>query len=108
MIVVGDAKTFDILQDLKNEHGKQMEWMLPLPGDWHILFNYQKVLFKIYGDAGLLQIAKASGHRAETLTSLAQASHFKRTHQFILQSFEAIMRAFIRLYLKDLESKPRQ
>ena len=106
VIVVGDAKTFDILQDLKNEHGKQMEWMLPLPGDWHILFNYQKVLLKIYGDAGLLQIAKVSGHRAETLTSLAQASHFKRTHHFILQSFEAIMRVFLRLYLKNLEGKP--
>ena len=106
VIVVGDAKTFDILQDLKNEHGKQMEWILPLPGDWHIMFNYQKVLLKIYGDASPLQIVKASGHQAETLTSLAQARHFKRTHQFVLQSFEAIMRAFIRLYLKDLESKP--
>lgn len=95
VIVVGDAKTFDILQDLKNEHGKQMEWMSPFPG-WHILFNYQKVLLKIYGDAGLLQVAKAkvSGHRAETLTSLAQASHFKRTHHFILQSFEAIKEGF--------------
>ena len=42
VIVVGKAKIFDILQYLKNEHGKQMEWMLPLLGDWHILFNYQK------------------------------------------------------------------
>ena len=56
-------------ETLKNEHGKQMEWMLSLPGDWHILFNYQKVLLKIYGDAGLLQIAKVGGHWAETLAS---------------------------------------
>lgn len=67
-----------------------MEWMLPLPGDWHILYNYQKVMLKIYGDGGVLQLAKVSGHRGETLTCLAQASHFKRTHHFILQSFEAI------------------
>ena len=65
----------------------------------------QKVLLKIYGDAKLLQLAKASGHRAETLTSLAQATHFKRTHRFILQLFEALMRTFVRLYLKNLESK---
>ena len=56
IIVVGDAKTFDILQDLKSEFGSQMGWMLPFPGDWHILYNYQKVLLKIYGDAGLLQL----------------------------------------------------
>ena len=104
--VVGDAKTFDILQTLKSEHGSQMEWMLPLPGDWHILYNYQKVILKIYRDAGLLQLAKVSGHRGETLTSLAQASHFKRTHHFILQLFEAITRTFIQLYLKHLDTKP--
>ena len=106
VIVVGDAKTYDILQYLKSEHGSQMEWMLPLPGDWHILYNYQKVLLKIYGDAGLLLLARVSNHRAETPTSLAQASHFKRTHRFILQYFETIMRTFIRLYLKNLESRP--
>lgn len=80
--------------------------MLPFPGDWHILYNYQKVLLKIYGDAGLLQLAKVAGHRSETLKSLAQASHFKRTHHFILQSFEAIYCLFLRLYLHSLETTP--
>ena len=80
--------------------------MLPFPGDWHILYNYQKVLLKIYGDAGLLQLEKVAGHRSETLKSLAQASHFKRTHHFILQSFEAIYRLFLRLYLHSLETTP--
>ena len=34
VIVVRDIKAFDVLQDLKKEHGKQMDWMLPLPGDF--------------------------------------------------------------------------
>ncbi len=68
LIVVGDAKTYDILYAHKKKYGHKMEWLLP---DWHILYNYQKVLLKVYGDAGLLQLAKISGHRAETLTSLA-------------------------------------
>ena len=104
LIVVGDAKTYDILQELRRQYGSQMQWMLPLPGDWHILYSYQKVLLKIYGEAGLLQLAKVAGHRAETLTALAQASHFKRTHHFILQSFEAIHRHFLRLYVNSLET----
>ena len=57
-----------------------------------------------YCEAGLLQLAKEAGHRAETLTSLALASHFKRTHLFILPSFEAIYRFFLRTYLSTLES----
>ena len=106
LVVVGDAKTQDILQNLQHQYGGQLQWMLPFPGDWHILYNYQKVLLKIYGDAGLLQLAKVAGHRSETLKSLAQASHFKRTHHFILQSFEAIYRLFLRLYLHSLETTP--
>ena len=31
--------------------------------------NYQKVIMKIYWDAGLKQIAEASGFRGEMLTS---------------------------------------
>ena len=42
----------------------------------------------------------------QTLKSLAQASHFKRTHHFILQSFEAIYCLFLRLYLHSLETTP--
>jgi ribosome-binding factor A len=62
LVVVGDAKTYDILQYFRRQYGSQIGWMLPFPGDWHILFNYQKVLLKIYGDAGLLDMAKVAGH----------------------------------------------
>ena len=79
-----------------------MQWLLPFPGDWHVLYNYQKVLLKIYGDAGLIQLSKVSGHRGETLTSLVLASHFKKTHHFILQSYEAIYRNFLKSYLSSL------
>ena len=102
LIVVGDAKTY-ILQSLRRQYGSQLNWLLPFPGDWHILYNYQKVLLKVYGDTGLLQLAKVAGHRAETLTSLAQTSHFKRTHHFILQSFEVMHRYFIRMYIASNE-----
>ena len=98
LIVVGDAKTSDILLSLRQQYGSQLNWLLPFPGDWHILYNYQKLLLKVYGDAWP-QLAKVAGHRAETLTSLAHASHFKRTDHFILQSFEVMHRYFIRMYI---------
>lgn len=69
-----------------------------MPGDWHILFNYQKVLIKPYGDAGLISLAKVSGYRAETLKSLMSASNFRRTHLFLLQCFEAFYKFFLGMF----------
>ena len=53
---------------------------------------------KAYADAGLVQLASASGHRAETLTSLIQCSNFRRTHNFLLSNFEALYRVFVSWY----------
>ena len=86
MFVVGDAKVYDLLQSIRLEYGNHLTWLIPLPGDWHVLYNYQKVLMKACGDAGLVTLAKAAGYRAETLTSLIKAKNFRRTHLFLLQT----------------------
>jgi hypothetical protein len=36
---VGDGKSYDHLIKLKNEYGNSLNWVLPYPGDWHILKN---------------------------------------------------------------------
>ena len=90
LVVAGDAKTYHHLQSLKLDYGEELSWLLPFPGDFHILKNFQPVLSKVYYDIGLKQLAMASGFRGETLTALQKCSHFKRTHNFILQSWEAI------------------
>lgn len=40
LIVVGDAKTYDILQNLRRQYGSQMQWLLPFPGDCTIIRRY--------------------------------------------------------------------
>jgi hypothetical protein len=102
VILAADAKLYDILQKLRKEYGNCLQWLIPFPGDWHVLVNYQKTLMKVYWDAGLLQMAQASGHRAETLTSLSLAKKFRRTHVFILESFEAIYRTFFESFFSDI------
>jgi hypothetical protein len=37
-VVVGDRKSYDHLIKLKSEYGGSLSWVLPYPGDWHILF----------------------------------------------------------------------
>jgi hypothetical protein len=38
LVVVGDGKSYDHLIKLKSEYGGSLSWVLPYPGDWHILF----------------------------------------------------------------------
>ncbi len=41
MFVVGDAKVYDVLQSLWLEYGNHLNWLIPLPGDFHINFFIQ-------------------------------------------------------------------
>lgn len=89
LVVAGDAKTYQHLQSLKLDYGEKLSWLLPFPGDFHILMNYQPILSKIYFDAGLKQLANAGGFKGETLTALQRCSHFKHAHRFFLEVWEA-------------------
>lgn len=62
-------------------------------------------MVKPYADAGLLNLAKVSGYRAETLTSLRNCSNFRRSHLFFLQCFEAIYQYFLDLFFKGLDAQ---
>ena len=37
VVVVGDGKSYDLVIKLKAEYGTALNWVLPYPGDWHIL-----------------------------------------------------------------------
>ena len=42
----------------RSEYGDHMKWLIPWPGDWHILLNYQKALMKAYAGAGLTRLGE--------------------------------------------------
>ena len=42
LVVVTDAKIFHYMHEIRNEHKGEFDWVIPYPGDFHILLNYQK------------------------------------------------------------------
>ena len=98
ILMEGDAKVYELLQSLKNEYGEELEWVLPYPGDWHLLKNFQRVLMKTYFDAGLKHLAQAAGYPWAAIESCSQ---FKHTHRFILEVWESLCRVMTEKYLKS-------
>ena len=94
VVLEGDQATYERLHSLRAEYGNETSWLILLPGDWHFLKNYQEVLIKVYFDGGLSELAKASGYLPRS-----KGTNFKRTHRFILESWEALFRVLMRFYV---------
>ena len=97
VLVVGDGKTYDYLIKLKQEHPEGLKWLLPFPGDWHMLKNFGSVLMKIYSEAGLKELVQKF-HRGSTATSVLTGGNFEKTFQFLTQCWEAFYRYEINLF----------
>ncbi|CAC5372949.1 unnamed protein product [Mytilus coruscus] len=98
IVVVGDGKSYDHLIKLKSEYGANLSWVLPYPGDWHILKNLLPIFMKVYLDAGLKQLVSKL-HHGSTYRILTDCTKFAVTHRFLLQVWEALLRYQVNSFL---------
>lgn len=96
LLVEGDAKLYELLQSLKFEYRDELLWLIPYPGDWHMLMNFQSALLKPYFDAGLKSLAEACGY---PIAAIQHCSQFKKTHYFILEAWEALYRSMLTTFI---------
>ena len=96
LVLERDAKTYEIIQNLKEEYGKDLSWLYAYPGDWHLLKNYQHCLMKPFFEAGLKELADYVGYPSQSIQS---CSIFKRTHHFLMEIWESMYRHIIKLFL---------
>ena len=101
ILLEGDQATYERLQGIKREYVNDFCWMTPFPGDWHILKNFQEVLLKIYYDGGLRDLAMASGYQPNSVNT-----NFTRTHNFLLEAWEAMYRYLLSAFLSKNEISP--
>lgn len=81
----------------------EMAWLLPFLGDWHILKNYSLALMKIYGPAGLHHELLALLHKGRTERAILNCSDFDKMFAFIFQTWEAMYRKKVEMFLKYKE-----
>ena len=89
VVLEEDQATYERQRSLKAEYGTDLSWLIIFLGDWHILKNYQEVLFKVYYDRGLMELARASGYQPKSV-----GTNFQRTHYFLLEVWESMLRVF--------------
>ena len=74
LIVVGDRKTYEHLNNIKRHYGSELDRLLVFPGDWHILKNYLEVLMKGVLQLWIERVSKASqGFKLRHLPHLRSA-----------------------------------
>ena len=94
IVIEGDQVTYRLITSTKLEYGNDLSWLIPFPGDWHVLKNFQEVLQKVYFDGGLLDLAKSCGYQPNSI-----GTNFKRTHHFIVETWESLFRYFLSSFM---------
>ncbi len=82
-------------------NGEDLSWLIPYPGDWHLLKIYQCCIMKPFFEAGLKDLANFSSYPTQSIGGCTQ---FKRTHRFLMEVWEALFRSMLQCFKANSNS----
>lgn len=87
VMVVGDQQIFAHLYKAKEADPLRFRWILPCPGDWHLMDHALDVIFRKFGGFAIMPLAKAAGCFDKKLES----GDFHKRHFVLMAVMEALM-----------------
>ena len=83
-VVCGDQQTYSIILNLKTKFPDTFKWIIPMPGDWHLLKLAAESICDMLWDGGLRDLAKLCGHHKEI-------NQWRDVHHMLLASHECLL-----------------
>ncbi len=62
VVLGGDQQTYAIVKNLIKKYPDTFSWIIPVPGDWHLLKNAAETIKDMIWDGGLQQLSKICKH----------------------------------------------
>ena len=84
VIIGGDQQTYAIVKNLMKKFPNTFDWIIPVPGDWHLLKNAAETLRDMLWDGGLRILSNACGH-------LKEINQWKDIHNVLTGLHESLL-----------------
>ena len=92
----GDEETYRFMVNLKTRLPQKYEWLLPMPGGWHIMLHASKALLQRYYAAGIESICSECDADDK---HVLRGTNYRRNHHWLMVTFEALWCCVIERYL---------
>ncbi len=108
-VVSGDQQTFSLMKGLIAKYPSTFDWIIPAPGDWHLMKLSSEIIRDLLWDGGLHHLGKLVGHHKEiykwkdihnVLTSLHESLWYEASCEMKKSSFHSFSE-----WVKSVKSK---
>ena len=86
VMVVGDQEIWKLLWEAKAREAEKYKWMMPWPGDWHLMNHALDGIYRKWGGLGIMDLAKA----AECHDKKLESGDFHKRHFVLMAAMEAL------------------
>ena len=95
-IVEGNEETYRFMVNLKKSMPTKYDWLLPVPGFWHILLHSAKALFQRYYLAGIQAICISCGADDKHVLG---GKNYRRSHHWLVATYEGFWYCVSKQYM---------